>query len=846
MKLRMDQIEQFTNSFISRQSNQRQSNGIAVNAVAATVTIPVVVHVVYNTSAQNISDAQIISQLNILNADFAGINSDVSLIPTTFQGVKSGNTNIQFCLAQRDPNGLSTTGIVRKSTTVTSFSSNDNVKNSTTGGSNAWDRTKYLNIWVCNLGGGLLGYAQFPGGTAATDGVVIGYTCFGNTGTAQAPFNKGRTATHEVGHWLNLRHIWGDATCGSDLVNDTPLHNTSNTGCPAAGHKSTCSGTPIEMTMNYMDYTDDACMYMFSAGQSARMNAILTTGGARASLATSNGCVPVSGTACSTPSGLASSSITTTGATVSWTAVSGASSYTLQYKTAAATTWTTVSGITTTSRALTGLTAGTVYNYQVSATCTSGTSAYSAASSFTTASSSTCGVPAGLASSSITTTGATVSWTAVSGASSYTLQYKTAAATTWTTVSGITTTSRALTGLIAGTTYNYKVSATCTSGTSAYSAASSFTTASSSTCGVPAGLASSSITTTGATVSWTAVSGASSYTLQYKTAAATTWTTVSGITTTSRALTGLIAGTTYNYKVSATCTSGTSAYSAASSFTTTSSTTTTYCASKGSSQAYEWIDLVNIGTINRTSGKETGGYLNTGLSTNLVIGSTGNTINFSAGFTSTIYTEYWRIYIDFNRDGDFVDAGETIVSGSATGSGTYFATFSVPSTVTVGSTRMRVVMSDASATTSCGTFNYGETEDYSINFTSSRLIQPTVTAADNTGTIYVFDTKQVPNESIVTKKNVTLTKDIALSVFPNPVNSSNAEIRFNLTNAGNTKVRLVDLMGRKVLESDFGYSNEGENIFTLTNLNEVSAGAYILLLDVDGKMISNKRISIVK
>ena len=342
------------------------------------------------------------------------------------------------------------------------------------------------------------------------------------------------------------------------------------------------------------------------------------------------------------------------------------------------------------------------------------------------------------------------------------------------------------------------------------------------------------------------MSGASSYTLQYKTAAATTWTTVSGITTTSRALTGLIAGTTYNYKVSATCTSGTSAYSAASSFTTTSSTTTTYCASKGSSQAYEWIDLVNIGTINRTSGKETGGYLNTGLSTNLVIGSTGNTINFSAGFTSTIYTEYWRIYIDFNRDGDFVDAGETIVSGSATGSGTYFATFSVPSTVTVGSTRMRVVMSDASATTSCGTFNYGETEDYSINFTSSRLIQPTVTAADNTGTIYVFDTKQVPNESIVTKKNVTLTKDIALSVFPNPVNSSNAEIRFNLTNAGNTKVRLVDLMGRKVLESDFGYSNEGENIFTLTNLNEVSAGAYILLLDVDGKMISNKRISIVK
>ena len=102
------------------------------------------------------------------------------------------------------------------------------MKYASSGGSNAWPTNQYLNIWVCNMSGGLLGYAQFPGGAAATDGVVIGYTCFGTTGTAQAPFNRGRTATHEVGHWLNLRHIWGDATCGSDLVSDTPVHNTSN------------------------------------------------------------------------------------------------------------------------------------------------------------------------------------------------------------------------------------------------------------------------------------------------------------------------------------------------------------------------------------------------------------------------------------------------------------------------------------------------------------------------------------------------------------------------------------------------------------------------------------------
>lgn len=750
MKQRMDQIEQFTNSYIQQKATQRQAPNASANATTATITIPVVFHVVYNTAAQNVSDAAIQAQLAVLNADYGGTNSDLSGLPSVFSGIKAGNTGIQFCLAQRTPAGAATTGIVRKSTTSTSFIDDDKVKKSSTGGDDAWDATKYLNIWLCNLGSGLLGYAQFPGGAAATDGVVILYSSL--PGGASAPYDKGRTMTHEVGHWLNLRHIWGDANCGSDLVNDTPTQQTSNFGCPTFPHVTCSNGANGDLFMNYMDYTDDACMYMFSVGQSTRMNALFTTGGARVGLVTSQGCVPPS---------------------------------------------------------------------------------------------STCGAPTGLASSAITTTGATVSWTAVSGATSYTLQYKTATATTWTTVSGITTTSRALTGLTAGTTYNYQVSATCASGTSAYSTAASFITTATTTCGTPTGLASSAITTTGATISWTAVSGATSYTLQYKTSAATTWTTVSAITTTSRALTGLTAGTTYNFQISATCASGTSAYSAAYSFTTTSSTTT-YCTASGTTQTYEWIDLISLKSINRTSGKETGGYINTGLSTNLVIGSTNDTIRFSAGFASTVYTEYWKVYIDFNKNGVFTDAGETVVSGSATGSGTYYAVFSVPATVTAGSSRMRVVMSDASTAASCGTFTYGEVEDYTVNFTSSKTGRETGSATDNTGIVYSSETKQVPNEPIVTKKNIAVTKDIALSIFPNPVNSNNAEIRFNLSIAGNAKIRLLDLMGRTVLENDLGYSTEGENTFTLTNMNEVSAGAYLLLLDVDGKMISNKRISIAK
>ncbi len=347
------------------------------------VTIPVVFNIVYNTTAENISDAQILSQLNILNEDFRKLNADVANTPAIFASL-AADCEINFCLATRDPNGNATTGIRRQSTTVTAFSSNDAVKFTAQGGLDAWPRDQYLNFWVCDLSGGLLGYAQFPGGAAATDGVVCDYQYVGNIGTATAPFNKGRTATHEVGHWLNLRHIWGDATCGSDLVSDTPTHNTSNGGCPAYPHLSTCTGTPIEMTMNYMDYTDDACMYMFSTGQKARMQALFATGGARVSLLSSLGCsAPGGGGTCAVPTGLASSSVTATSATVSWGAVSGAVSYNLQYKTAAATTWTTVS-VTGTSANLTGLTASTTYNYQVQTVCSGSSSTYSTAASFTT------------------------------------------------------------------------------------------------------------------------------------------------------------------------------------------------------------------------------------------------------------------------------------------------------------------------------------------------------------------------------------------------------------------------------------------------------------------------------
>ncbi len=264
---RMQAIEEATERFASNPDMARLVNGVYV--------IPVVVNVLYQTAAQNISLAQIQSQIAVLNADYAATNADYSLTPSTFTAVRSGNTNIQFVLDT----------VIRKSTTKSSWSTNDAVKKTASGGLNPTSPTTKLNLWCCNLSGGILGYAQFPGGSSTTDGVVIDDNAFGSTGTVSAPYNKGRTATHEVGHWLNLRHIWGDATCGNDLVGDTPLHTGANYGCPAANSKSTCTGTPVMMTMNYMDYTDDACMYMFSAGQKTRMLATFATGGGRTTFA---------------------------------------------------------------------------------------------------------------------------------------------------------------------------------------------------------------------------------------------------------------------------------------------------------------------------------------------------------------------------------------------------------------------------------------------------------------------------------------------------------------------------------------------------------------------------------
>jgi hypothetical protein len=454
MAARMAAIDNQAVMFAAKHAGQAQRGTAAV-----TVTIPVVVHVLYSASSENISDAQIQSQIAVLNEDYHKLNADYTKTPSAFAG-QVADVGIQFVLAKRTPTGVATTGIERKSSTITSWGTADKIKKASTGGLDAWNSSQYLNLWVGTIGGGILGYAQFPGGAAATDGVVISPVYFGRTGTVTAPYNLGRTASHEVGHWLNLNHIWGDdsgACTGTDNVSDTPNQASENYGKPTFPHVSCSNGPNGDMFMNYMDYVDDAAMFMFSTGQSTRMNALFASGGARVGLLTSQGGVAPGGT-------------------------------------------------------------------------------------------------------------------------------------------------------------------------------------------------------------------------------------------------------------------------------TTPPTTVTYCTSKGSSVAYEYIDLVQLGSINRTSGANAGYYDGTALSTTVAAGS-AQTISLSAGFTGSAYSEYFKVYIDYNQNGVFTDAGELVVNAAAsTATTTRSFSFTVPSTAKSGNTRLRVVMSDASATTSCGSYSYGETEDYTLSISGGARTDGSATA----------------------------------------------------------------------------------------------------------------------
>lgn len=275
------------NRLLSQTQNRRRSLRME------TITyIPVVFHIVMS-NPNVVTDAQIQAQLDTLNMDFAGTNGDSVKIPSYFKPY-FGKSSIQFCLAQRTPDGDPTTGILRVNTSSSSFGINDAVKHTSSGGNDSWATNNYFNVWICSLSNGILGYATFPAdGSPSEQGVVIDYRSI--PGGSYINYNNGKTLTHETGHYFNLYHIWGDdngACTGTDYIADTPNQADATSGCPTGIKLDSCTSTGNGiMYQNYMDYSYDPCLVMFTTEQVARMESALTT--YRSSLLASNGCKPV-------------------------------------------------------------------------------------------------------------------------------------------------------------------------------------------------------------------------------------------------------------------------------------------------------------------------------------------------------------------------------------------------------------------------------------------------------------------------------------------------------------------------------------------------------------------------
>ncbi len=347
------------------------------------------------------------------------------------------------------------------------------------------------------------------------------------------------------------------------------------------------------------------------------------------------------------------------------------------------------------------------------------------------------------------------------------------------------------------------------------------------TCSVPGSLSANNITTTSATVHWAAAGGATSYNLQWKATSSGTWNTVNGIVGTSADLSGLTASTSYQYQVQTVCSGGsTSAYSTPASFTTLSAGGITYCASKGTSQTYEWVKQVIFGGINNTSSSNSGYGNYTNLSANVTAGSTYS-INLKPGFSGTTYREYWTVYIDYNQNGTLNNSGETVVTGSSTTTNGLTANITIPATAKSGLTRMRIQMHYGSQVTNpCSTFNYGEVEDYTVNisggsgFTSSgsnSLLGPT-SAGQTAGII----------------------------VAPNPVAGSDAIASYYLPGNGTTVIRLVDISGCILKTIPLGSQAAGEHTYNLGGLNKISSGNYILILEQNAKVVARNRFVVTR
>jgi hypothetical protein len=911
---KMQKIEQQTQKFIDNPTNR-------VNGV---ITIPVVVHVVYNNSTENISDAQIQSQMDVLNDDFRRLNSDAD---NTWN--QAADIEIEFCMATVDPNGNPTNGITRTATSVSSFSTNDNMKFNSSGGKDAWPADEYLNMWVCDISGGILGYAQFPGGSPSTDGVVMDYQYFGTIGTATAPFDLGRTTTHEVGHWLNLRHIWGDGGCSvDDFVSDTPTSDAANYGC-SLGHVS-CGST--DMVQNYMDYSDDACMNLFTFGQRTRMRALFDNGGFREGLLTSGGCgsapTPTcsdgiqngqeTGVDCGGPDCPACPPCTDVTVTINLDNYPEETSWTI----------TDANGAVVAS-------GGTYGSQPDGSTVTITNCLADGCYDFNIADSYGDGICCSYGNGSYTLTDANGNTLASGGSfgSSETTNFCIGGGPVPTCNDGIQNGDETgvdcggsdcpacptcndgiqngdETGIDCGgsdcpacPTCNDGIQngdetgvdcggsdcpacPTCNDGIQngdetgvdcggsdcpacptcndgIQNGDETGVDCGGSDCpacptcndgiqngdetGVDCGGPDCAPCNTGGCTDVTVTISLDNYPEE------TSWTitdangavVASGGTYGSQpdgstvTITNCLDDGCYDFTINDSygdgicCSYGNGSYSVTDAngnllasggdFNSTETTNfclggtppPSYCGSQGNNTNYEWIQRFQFAGINNTSGNNNGYADYTSQSATLTAGGTAS-VTMVPGFASSSYSEFWRIWIDYNQDGDFEDAGELVAESN--GNGTLSGTVNLSSGALSGATRLRVSMKYNSAATSCETFTYGEVEDYTVVFSGSA----------RAGGMTEAEISQVDNPAAYRS---------ALELFPNPAQEL-LNLNYNARSNETASIELINMMGQRV-KVQVQEVVEGKNTFRIS-LDQLPEGAYLVRLKSGNEQFTEK------
>lgn len=834
--------------------------------VKTTYIIPVVYHVIHNNGAENISLAAIQNEIAILNEDFKGAYTEANLssILTDFQGRRAGDIGIEFRLAKKDPNGNPTDGVTR---TLNSTWTNDMFNyESTYKKQLTWDQSKYLNIYLgakCNAQG-TSGMSYYPssctGSSAYLDGIIM-------ASWALARAYGYSVISHEAGHWLNLIHTWGNTNnnncTGDDLVSDTPAgSNYHQVSCLTVVND--CGG--VQNIENYMDYA--SCEKMFTQGQKTRMLAALTSSVAyrnnlwtAANLAATGVDGGTSDTQAPTvPTNLAASNIGQTSFTLNWTASTdnvGVTGYDIYQGT-------TLKGSSvTTSFAVTGLTCNTAYSFTVKAKDAAGN--ISGASSALSVSTPTC-VCSACTSSSNRSTSEYIkqvqvgSFSNISAASNYTnfsnltinlvknqattitltpgfqstayaeyfrmwidlnndcdfddtgeLVYDAGSAKTVAVTGSITIPTSAITGATrARVSMRFNAAPTqCLTGTAFgdgevedYSVNISTAIDDTQAPTVPTNLTVGTITSTSIDLSWTASTdnvGVTGYDIYQGT------TLVGSSSTTSYTATGLAANTSYSFTVKAKDAAGNISGASSSVSATTLSGTITYCTSQSKSSTYEWIASVKVGTFTKTSASSNYSDFTSSV-INLTPGAT-TSLALTPGFPSgQSYKEVWVIWIDYNKNGVFTDAGEQVYTGSGTAA--VSSSFVVKTGVN-GTTRMRVSMCFNTAAASCGSFSEGEVEDYTVSIAAAGPIS-----------------------------SVTKVGEIDFNIFPNP---SNGTFTVALPSGINDEVviRVVNIIGQQVFSKTVHLDG---NSFECPIKLDVASGVYTMHLKTSSTISSKQFI----